>query len=225
MTFSAWAAEALTVARKDLLIELRTRAALNALFLFAVGSLVVVSFTVTAASLGHEVKAALLWVVLFFSAMVGLSRSFVYEEETKTADALRLSASPGSVLAGKLIANLALLALVEVVLLPLFVALLQVECGNWPLLLGALALGSVGIVAGATICAALVAKARSGSALYAVVCLPILLPVLIAAVGATAKSLTGAPFADAAADLKILVSYAGIVTTASTMLFEHVWLP
>ncbi|PIZ39467.1 MAG: transcriptional regulator, partial [Armatimonadetes bacterium CG_4_10_14_0_8_um_filter_66_14] len=39
---------AAAVLRKDLLVEFRTRAALNALLLFAVSSLVVVSFTIGA---------------------------------------------------------------------------------------------------------------------------------------------------------------------------------
>ena len=223
MTCSAWVRSAAAVLRKDLLVEFRTRAALNALLLFAVSSLVVVSFTIGADALARETKAAFLWIVLFFSAMVGLSRSFVREEETKTADALRLAAPPEAVFVGKLLANLATLALVEVVVLPLFFGLLMAECRNWPLFLLAAALGTLGVAAGATICAALVAKASSGGALYAVLCLPILLPVLISAVNATAAALTGAPWAQAAGDLRILLSYSGIVVTASLMLFEHLW--
>jgi len=72
-------------------------------------------------------------------------------------------------------------------------------------------------------CAALVAKAEGGSALYAVLSLPILLPVLIAAVNVTTKALTGQSFADAAGDLKLLVAYGGIVLTSSLMLFEYLW--
>lgn len=223
MTPSSWVSSAVAVLRKDLLVELRTRAALNALFLFAVSCLVVVSFTVTVVSLEPDVKAALLWVVVFFSAMTGLSRSFVHEEETKTMIALRLAASPEAVLIGKLTANLAILALVEVIVVPLFLGLLDVSCKNGLLFGLTLLLGSLGIAAGATTCAALVSKANSGSALYTVLCLPILLPVLIGAVNATTKALIGVPLAEAAGELRILVAYAGIVVTASLLLFEHLW--
>lgn len=223
MTPSSWARSAAAVCRKDLRCEFRTRASLNALLLFAVSSLVVVSFTVAVLSLTPDVKAALLWVVLFFSAMTGLARSFVHEEETKTTAALRLTAPPEAVFTGKLAANLVLLAMVELVVVPLFLGLFDVHCRNGFLFALVLVLGSFGLTAGATICAALVAKAEGGSALYAVLSLPILLPVLIAAVNATTKALLGGSPADASAELRILVAYGGIVLTASLMLFEYLW--
>ncbi len=73
---------------------------------FSVTALAVVSFSVSPYALDPEAKAAFLWIVLFFSAMSGgLSRSFVREEETRTALALRLSASADAVYVGKLLST------------------------------------------------------------------------------------------------------------------------
>jgi heme exporter protein B len=47
-----------------------------------------------------SILSALLWITLFFSAMAGLPRAFVKEEEMRTAAALRLAARPSAVLAG-----------------------------------------------------------------------------------------------------------------------------
>ena len=71
----------LALVKKDLVEEFRTRYAINALLMFALVSLVVVSFSVGANALGSQLHAALLWVVIFFTSMSGLGRSFVKEEE------------------------------------------------------------------------------------------------------------------------------------------------
>ena len=94
---------------KDLASELRTRFAVNTLLLFSVTSLTIVSFSTARTPLTKEAQSALLWIVIFFSAMTGLARSFVREEESGTADALRLTAPAESVFLGKFAFNCVLL--------------------------------------------------------------------------------------------------------------------
>ncbi|MGZ5429837.1 MAG: heme exporter protein CcmB, partial [Thermoanaerobaculia bacterium] len=122
---------AIAVFRRELLAEWRTRVAVNSLFLFAFAVLVLVAYAVGPTRLSPEdrptVNAVLLWIVLFFSAMTGLSRTFVHEEDAGTAAALRLSAPPSGVLLGKLLANVALLGAVTVFIVPLFVVLMGFE--------------------------------------------------------------------------------------------------
>jgi len=69
---------------KDLKSELRTRYALNALFMFVVVTISVILFSTAGESLGGTLLSGLLWVVIFFSAMSGLSRTFVSEEDRGT---------------------------------------------------------------------------------------------------------------------------------------------
>ncbi|MDW8366113.1 MAG: heme exporter protein CcmB, partial [Abditibacteriales bacterium] len=155
---------------KDVRAECRTRVALSTVLMFAVTTVTVISFSVVG-SLKHDAQAAMLWVVIFFSAMSGLARAFVHEEEGRTADALRLSASAEAVYLGKGAFNLALLIALEVVIVPIFIAFMNVTVSNLPLLLTVLLLGNVGLVAVSTTLAAMVAKARTaGGAIGAGVC-------------------------------------------------------
>ncbi|MCK7473029.1 MAG: heme exporter protein CcmB [Rhodopseudomonas palustris] len=101
--------KAAQVFMKDVRCELKTRYGIGSVALFAVTSLVVASFAVSPYALEADTQSAFLWIVLFFSAMSGLSRSFVKEEETKTALALKLSAPPLAVYFGKLLFNLVLM--------------------------------------------------------------------------------------------------------------------
>ncbi len=86
---------AAAVLAKDARCELRSKQAISAVLLFAVTSTIAVSFTLGAIGSDRAVTAALLWVVIYFSAMAGLSRSFAHEEETYTAGLLRLAVPGG----------------------------------------------------------------------------------------------------------------------------------
>src|SRR5437588_11348257 len=119
---SAWA-----IFTKDVRAEVRNRAAFSAILLFAITSLVVVAFAVRIGVLSPSVKAALLWVVLFFAAFSGLAHVFVHEEDASTSIALRLTASPLAVYYGKLLFNLALLAAIALIAVPLFMIMLGIS--------------------------------------------------------------------------------------------------
>jgi heme exporter protein B len=209
---------------KDVRAEMRNRAAINAILLFAITTLVVVGFATGAGGLSTALKAALLWVVLFFAAFSGLAHVFIHEEETSTSIALRLSASPGAVYAGKLLFNLLLLAVIGIVVVPLYLVMLNVEIAQPLAFLAMLVSGCAGLGAAATIVAAIIAKARGKGALYGALGFPILLPFLFMAVNATRITLIeGTPTGALLQNLVGLLSFATMLITASALLFPYVW--
>lgn len=216
--------KAFAVLAKDMRLELRSRHALNAIFLFAVTSLVVVSFSLGQAGLSAKLNSALFWIVMFFSAMSALARVFVGEEETGTAMTLRLFASPESVYIGKLSFNLLLLLLLTVVLTPLFLIFTQARLDNPALLAVVLFLGVLGLCGGTTLVAAIIARASSKNALFAVLSFPVLMPLLLVLVRATEKAFAGQSFADASTELQFLFAYVVVMIVGSVMLFKFVWV-
>jgi heme exporter protein B len=89
-------------------------------------------------------------------------------------------------------------------------------------LLGIL-LGSIGIASATTIIAAIVSKATTRGALFAVLAFPLLLPVLLSAITATSVVLWGREFGEMWPQIKILIAYPVIVITMSYILFDYVW--
>ena len=219
----SWVRGVWAILAKDVRSEVRTRAALGAVVLFAVVTLVVVSYSIGGVSLPTDVHASLLWIIVFFAAMAGLSRTFVVEEERGTELALKLTASGAQVFVGKLLFNLALLALLSLVLIPLFQILLPIREANWALLALGLALGCGALAASATLVAAIVAQAGVKGALFTVLAFPILIPVLVAGVGTTQKAMAELPVSSATTELQLLVSYTGVMVTLAIMLFDFVW--
>lgn len=206
---------------KDGLCEFRTRYALSALFMFALVALTSISMSIGAISLSVELTAALLWVILFFCAMAGLSRVFVQEQEAGTMIALRIYASGQAVIFGKLLFNVIVLLALTILVIPLFIMFLNVEVYHWPVFIIILILGDVGIAAASTITASMVAKTQGKNALFTVLTFPILLPQLLSSISATTKIL-----ADTQPDIWeiiFLATYNVVVITASSILFDYLW--
>lgn len=219
-----WIRAAVAVFLKDWRSELRTRYAISALVMFVVTTISIILFSLGGEGASPDVLAGMLWVVIFFAAMSGLSRTFVMEEERGTGMTLTLLTPPGAIFAGKLLFNLVLgagLTLLTVVLYAFFINGFVVH--TWSIFLLTIALGSIGLAAASTIIAAIIARANTKGTLYPVLSFPILLPLLMTVINATRLSADGAALGEAAGEFQILISYIVVVITISTLLFEYIW--
>jgi heme exporter protein B len=222
----AWAGQAAAVLVKDWRAELRTRHALHTLLLFAVTTLVTVSMALGPAGVDPAMRSsvlpALLWIILLFAAAAGLPRGFVQEEETHTATALRLAAAPSAVFCGKALYSASLLLAVEALLVPLYLAVMDLPLARPGLLLLALGAGGLGLAVGSTLLAAIVAQAQGRGALFPILAFPVLLPLLLLAVELTRGAVTGTVGEGVTANL---LAYDGAIAVAGLMLFPLVWNP
>ena len=208
---------------KDLRLELRTRYAVNAILMFGITTLAVVSFSLGQSGLPPDLLAALFWIVVFFSAVSGLAHSFIREEEAQTALALKLAADPVTVYVGKLLFNLSLLSLMTLIITPIFFIFTDAPTENVMVFLLLVIFGVLGLCAATTLVAAIVAKAAVKGALFAVISFPLLIILLMVLVGASEKVLAGQGIGEITQELQVLVAYPIIMVTASLMLFKFVW--
>lgn len=209
---------------KDVRSELRNRSALNSILLFSLTATVVVGFAAGAVGVATSVKAALLWVVLFFAAFSGLAHVFIHEEETGTTTALRLTASPGAVLSGKLLFNLALLGAISLVVVPVYMAVMDVRPASPAGFAAAVIAGGFALASAATIVGAIIAKARGKGALYGALGFPIILPLLFMAVKTTRDTLQASTEPSVLAQgITGLVSFGVMIVAASVLCFPVVW--
>ena len=170
------------LARKDLLLELRSRDTVPAMLLFVVSTLVVFNFSLPAET-GDLAAYGLLWVAIVFTAILGLTRAFAAEREQRVLDGLVLAPCDRSAIwLGKVIAVMAFLALAEVVALPAFG--LFFEPVTWELV-AAVALADVGLAAVGTLLAAMAAASRARELLLPLLFLPLVIPIVVGGVGAS----------------------------------------
>ena len=208
------------ILRKECRSEWRTRYGLNAALLFAVATLTSVSFAVGRLTDRADLLSGLLWVVLLFATLASLSHAFVREVEGHTLILLRLIASPTAIALGKLLFNLVFLAVIEAVTVPLFLVLTGAPAPRWGAFLSLLVLGTLGLACATTLIGAVIAQTRGRGALFAGVALPLLLPVLAAAVSGMRSQWAGGPIL---AEARLLLAYAVALFAASLLLYDHLW--
>ena len=222
----SWILEAYVIFAREWRAEWRSRVALNTVGLFALSTLVTISIALGPVGVDSSERGSflpvILWIILLFSAFAGLPRAFVAEEESGTALALRLTATPSTLFVGKATWALSLLLAVEIVLVPLFLAFVQLTVDDPLSLIWALLLGAWGLAVVSTLIAAMVAQSEVKGSLFPILGLPLLLPLLLLAVSLTRASITGG--ADPQAFTQILL-YNGSITVAGLMLFPVIWKP
>lgn len=210
--------------RKDWQSELRTRYAINALAMFILVTISVILFSIGNERISEYLTGGLLWVVVFFSAMSGLSRSFVSEEERGTTLTLQLIAKPSTVFNGKLLFNLVLVFIMNFAITLLYAILFDsFIIVNYYLFIITFIFGSIGIAVSSTLIAAIIAKANTKGTLYPVLSFPILLPLILTLLELTRFSMDGNSISDALVYIGVIVSYNVIMLTAGYLLFDFIW--
>ncbi len=223
---STYLNEAVAIWFRDLRSEFRTRYAINAILMFAVTTLIAVSFSIGSFRIGEAERpflyAVLLWIILVFSALSGLSRSFVKEEEAGTMDVLRLSARPQAVFLGKLFFNLTLLGALELIIVPAFILLMEYKIA-FPGFFAAMTISAgLGLGAGTTIVAAMIAQASARGALFSALSFPLLFPLMITAIKGCERAAVGMDPAGWP-EVRIAVAYLIIMIIMSIFLFPLIW--
>ena len=216
--------KSIAVFRKEIAMEFRSRIALSALFLFMVITISTIAFTTAGEKIEKYIASALLWIVLFFGSMTGLSRTFVMEEERGTSLLLKLSSRPIEVFFGKLLFTMTLSMSLSILGAGLFLFFLpSLLIGNMMLYWIMVIILSVCMASAITAIAAIISKANGKGALFPVLSFPVLLPPALLGIEALSMAIHGANISEAGSTIIVLLSYAGIMISVSSLLFEFIW--
>ena len=208
---------------KDVLTELRTREIIVSVLVFALLVLVIFSFAFGAgADMTELIAPGILWVALTFGGVIGLSRIFTVEKENSRLEGLMLCPVDRAVIYwGKLAGSFTFMLAVAIVVTPIFLALF-----NLPMLLPRLALiiilATLGFAAVGTLFSALAVNTRARDIMLPILFLPVVVPVVVAAVKATSTVLAGRPWGDMLTWLQIIIAFDIIYLIAATLVFEFV---
>lgn len=213
------------VAAKDIRLELRSRTALLSAIVFSALVLVVFNFARDPTAIAAvDIAPSVLWVTFAFGAVIALNRAFYVERENAALDGILLAPVPrGAVYIGKLLANLAFVAVVEAVALPLFVLFFNVGLAHaLPGILAVTALATIGFVAVGTIFSAMVVRTRFAELMLPVLLLPFMVPPLVGAVQVTARLLAGRPLSEMLGWLRLLTLFDVTFVTLCILVFPAV---
>ncbi len=182
--------------KKDFLIEFRNRFALNISLAFAGITTLAISLAAGGIPFTPKVQSIIIWIIMFFSAMSGLSHIFIREEEENTSIFLKLNSSAETVYISKLIFNLLFFLIIQSIISPLYIFFLQIDVKSPLLFILTVFSGGVSISSSTTFLAAMVSKAGNKGSLFTVISFPILLPALWVAISSTTNSFQTANYPD-----------------------------
>jgi len=208
---------------KDLLAELRTRELLGGMVVFGLLVLLIFNFAfdLRVDNLAG-VAPGVLWVTFTFAGVLGLGRSFILEKDRGALDGLLVAPiDRGAIYLAKLAGNLLFMILVEAVCLPIFIAFFRYGAITPEVLLIAF-LGTVGFAAVGTLFSAMAANTRARDVLLPLLIFPVCVPVVIAAVEATALAFGGDATANRAGWLALLLGFDLLFGFLCFVLFDFV---
>ena len=213
---------ALVVARKDALAELRGRHAIVSTLFFAAVVLLLFGFALGPDSARLAAAApGLLWLAVVLAGILAVGR--LHQLETDDGALEQLAAYPvdrRALYAGKALAGFAVMLVLGLILLAAVAILFAVDVIASPLpLLLTVVLGAAGVAAVGTFYAGLTVRLRAREVMLPLLMLPVLAPLLLAAVKATAAALTGDPFGELGAWIGLLVAFDVVMVTAGAVTY------
>lgn len=181
------------IAGKDLSTEFRKKGVLSTILLFSILVLLVMYFSINHdPDTLHTFGPPAFWISLIFSSFLGLNHFMQSERRNDCLLALKCSPMPSwAIFAGKSLSLIVMLTLVELILIPVFLMMFAYGIGLELLLfVGVVMLGNIAIAMTGALFSGMLVAGRASAFLLPLVMIPMLLPLLIAGVRASAPLLS-----------------------------------
>jgi heme exporter protein B len=200
----------LSLIKKDLIVEYRSRQVFVTTLFFGLMVLVVGNFSLSNAGQMTALHApGVLWIAFLFSGLLFLNHILQMEKEENTFSAILISpATPGHLFLGKMLAASIFLIGLEIILLPVFHLLFNLSMNlNTLWLLLVIVLSAFGYCSLGVLFSTMSLGLKNREIILSVILFPILLPLLVIAVKASIVLLNGLNMTQFFFWLKMLISF------------------
>jgi len=208
---------------KDLAAEWRSREMISSMLVFALLVIIIFNFALELSNATREnVTAGVLWVTFTFAGTLGLNRSMAVEKDRGCLDGLLLApVDRSAIYFGKMISNFLFILLVAAIVLPVYSILYNINLIRLDLIM-VIILGAFGYVSIGTLLASMAVQARTRDILLPVLLFPVVIPLVIAAVKASAGFLQGFEPEEIRPWINIILVFDVIFTAIAFMVFDYV---
>jgi len=212
------------VASKDVRTELRTKEVLGTMAVFGVLAVLIfgLAFDLRVPQ-ATMVVPGVIWVVLLFTGVLGLNRSFGSEVDQGSMTSLLMApVQRGAIFCGKVLSGWLFIWVTLLLVLPVVLVIFDTSLFQ-PWVLLALLLGSFGYVVVGTLFAALTANSRARETLLPILLLPVLVPLFVAGLSLTGNVLDGRADSNLGSWFSILAAYGLFFGLLSFAVFDLIW--
>ncbi len=228
--------QALAIAAKDLRSEIRGKEIAPAMLFFGATLILLLSFSlppgagrapvpipVAGAVAARHVAGTLLWTSILFAALIGLGSSAAIEHQGSRIEGLIMApVDPALIFMGKAAANFVFLTLLEVVMLPVFVILLDPAPGLFPGILLVLLMANIGLSSAGTLFGTAAQFSTSKSLVLPLLIFPSCVPILLSASQLTSGLMMSGTFAGQSRWTILMLAFDIVYVTLGAVTFEFV---
>lgn len=210
---------------KELQTEWRMRARVSGIFFFSVALVMMVAFAIPSSSTLRDIAGGTLWIAVLLASTRSLDQSYAVEHEHGALEGLFLwPVEPVAIFYGKAIANMLVLLLVAVLVLPLLLAIYDRPMhGSWAQLGAVVVLGCAGIAAPGTLFGFMTSQARGSAVMLPLLLFPFIVPSLLATSAATSRLFEGDPMRQAPSWIGFLVGVNVLHWTVSALAYGKIF--
>ena len=208
---------------KDLVSEFRNKETIISIFSFSLLSLIILNFALRPTpSLISAVAPGILWVAFTFSGILGLTNAFALEEDQDAIQGLLLTpASREAIYIGKMLSCLLFMLIAEIVILPIFAILFNLSPFQ-PILMLVIFMATLGFASVGTLFSSLAMNTKSREIMLPMLFIPIVVPIIIAAVVGTDVALRGGGWQEVSKWIQLMLVFDVIAVVFCAFGVEYV---
>jgi len=206
--------------KKELLLEWRSKYALNGVLLYVVSTIFVCFLSLV--SVVPITWNALFWIIMLFASINAVSKSFLQESKGRQLYIYTI-ASPLALIISKTIYNVLLMMVLTVIALCFYMLVFNYVPEDLGLYIVATLLGSLSFSTIFTMVSAISSKAGNGGMLMAILSFPVIIPVLIILIKLTKNAIDGLDRSVSLDEIGLLLIINVLVMAVSLLLFPYLW--
>lgn len=206
--------------KKDWLLELRSKYAINGILLYVV-STIFVCYQVFQ-SLDPKTWNALYWIIMLFAAINASSKSFTQESYARNQYYYTLVSARAVILA-KIIYNILLMLVLALLAFLVYSTIFSSPVQDVLLFFSAVVLGGMSFATVFTMVSGISAKAGNNVTLMSILSFPIIIPLLIVLIELSSNAMSGLSRSESIPELTVLIAINLISITISLLLFPYLW--
>ncbi len=213
-----------TLIWKEITLEWRQRYALSGMLLYVISTVFVcyLSFSLKRNFLTPIVWNTLFWIILLFTAVNAIAKSFAQERYGRLLYYYTL-ASPQAIIISKIVYNSGLMLVLAGIGFGFYVFVMGNPVADLGYYLLSIGLGALGFASVLTMVAGIASKAENSSTLMAVLSFPIILPMLLMTIRLAKNALDGLDRSVSTDEISTLLAIDAIVIVLSYLLFPYLW--
>ncbi len=207
--------------RKEIMLEWRSRYALNGILLYVVSTVFVCYLSFREIS-NPPTWNALFWIIMLFASVNAITKSFMQESRGRQLYYYTIT-GPQAIIISKIIYNVFLMLLLSVIALGFYTLVFKNPVGDPLFYMLSVLLGSISFASVFTMISGIASKSGNGGALMAILSFPVIIPLLLVLIKLSKNALDGLDRSVSLNEIAILLAINVIVVTTSLLLFPYLW--